>query len=231
MRHTYRSELNITRLPAEVMGVLATPRGPEPVTVAIKSATGELLESAIPRVAIVKDGSYFQEDWEPAEDNEVDLLAMLQDRLARTPLAGFVNEGPSPYGRIQGRARKAILTRAVYSGIPVVLSGRGNTEGFSASNGPFIGASNLSSTKARLLLMATLMKLGSLPSAKDPDHPTTGERATTEEKLARVPAHFPLPLRYRVSAGKPPVSHGRWRLRTPVRGLTQGRADGTFPWP
>jgi hypothetical protein len=37
-----------------------------------------------------------------------------------------------------------------------VLSGRGNTEGFSASSGPFIGASNLSSTKARLLLMATL---------------------------------------------------------------------------
>jgi L-asparaginase len=49
-----------------------------------------------------------------------------------------------------------------------VLSGRGNTEGFSASSGPFIGASNLSSTKARLLLMATLMKLGSLPVAKDP---------------------------------------------------------------
>jgi L-asparaginase len=184
MKHTYRSEVNITRLPAEVMGVLATPHGHEPAKVTIKSATGELLESAIPRVAIIKDGSYFQEDREPTEDNEVDLLAMLQDRLARAPLAGFVNEGPSPYGRIQGRARKAILTRAVYSGIPVVLSGRGNTEGFSANSGPFIGASNLSSTKARLLLMATLMKLGSLPSAKNPDHPTAGERAATEEKLA-----------------------------------------------
>ena len=45
LNHTYRSEVNITRLPAEVMGVLATPRGPEPVTVAIKSAGGELLES------------------------------------------------------------------------------------------------------------------------------------------------------------------------------------------
>jgi L-asparaginase len=109
---------------------------------------------------------------------------MLHDRLTRAPLAGFVNEGLSPYGRIQGRARKAILTRAVYSGIPVVLSGRGNTEGFSASSGPFIGASNLSSTKARLLLMATLMKLGSLPVAKDPDHPTVDECAATDEKLA-----------------------------------------------
>jgi len=108
---------------------------------------------------------------------------MLQDRLARAPLAGFVNEGSLPYGRIQGRARKAILTRAVYSGIPVVLSGRGNTEGFSASGGPFIGASNLSSTKARLLLMAALMKLGSLPPATDPDHPTERERAATDAKL------------------------------------------------
>jgi L-asparaginase len=76
------------------------------------------------------------------------------------------------------------LTRsAVYCGIPVVLSGRGNTEGFSASSGPFIGASNLSSIKARLLLMATLMKLGSLPPARDPNHPTAGETAATDEKL------------------------------------------------
>ena len=108
---------------------------------------------------------------------------MLHDRLTRAPLAGFVNEGLSPYGHIQGRARKAILTRAVYSGLPIVLTGRGKTEGFSASSGPFIGASNLSSTKARLLLMATLMKLGSLPAAKDLDHPTAGERAATDEKL------------------------------------------------
>src|SRR4051794_16087318 len=76
MKHTYRSEVNIARLPAEVMGVLATQRGPERVKVAVKSAAGELLESAIPRVAIIKDGSYFQEDWEPVEENEVDLIAM-----------------------------------------------------------------------------------------------------------------------------------------------------------
>ena len=42
--------------------------------------------------------------------------------------------------------------------------------------------------------MATLMKLGSLPPAKDPDHPTAAERAATDEKLAEVPAHLPLPL-------------------------------------
>ena len=111
MKHTYRSEVNITRLPTEVMGVLATSSGHRTVKVAIKSATGELLESAIPRVAIVKDGSYFQEDWEPTESDEVDLLAMLQDRLARAPLAGFVNEGPSPYAHPGPRAQGDPHTR------------------------------------------------------------------------------------------------------------------------
>ena len=180
MKHTYKSEINISRLPAEVTGAL----GGKPVTVPIKSAAGELLESAIPRVAIVKDGSYAQEDWEASEADEVDLLALLQDRLKRAPLAGFVNEGLSPYGRVQGRARKAILTRAVYSGLPVVFCGRGNTEGFSNPGGPFIGGSNLSSTKGRLLLMAALMKLGSLPPAQDPDRPTAAEKAATEAALA-----------------------------------------------
>ena len=89
MKHTHQSEVNITHLSAEVMGVLASPRGPEPVTVAIKSAAGELLESAIPRIAIIKDGSYFQEDWEPIEENEVDLLAMLHDRLTRLPASSM----------------------------------------------------------------------------------------------------------------------------------------------
>ena len=97
MKHTYRSEVNVTRLPTEVTGVQASPRGLEPVKVTIKSAAGELLAGAIPRVAVIKDGSYIQEDWEPSESDEVDLLAMLQDRLARAPLAGFVNEGASPY--------------------------------------------------------------------------------------------------------------------------------------
>jgi hypothetical protein len=32
--------------------------------------------------------------------------------------------------------------------------------------------------------MATLMKLGSLPPAKDPDHPTAAESTATDEMLA-----------------------------------------------
>ena len=77
-----------------------------------------------------------------------------------------------------------MLRRAAYSGLPVVRVGRGNTEGFVRQLDPdFIGGSNLTATKARLLLMACLMKFGCLPPAADPDHPTERERAATDAKL------------------------------------------------
>jgi L-asparaginase len=77
------------------------------------------------------------------------------------------------------------MLRAVYSGLPVVRVGRGNTEGFVPLDNPlFIGGSNLTATKARLLLMACLMKFGSLPPAADPGHPTSDELAATRKKVA-----------------------------------------------
>jgi hypothetical protein len=45
-----------------------------------------------------------------------------------------------------------------------------------------IGGLNLTATKARLLLMACLMKFGSLPPAADPDQPTPAEAARVREK-------------------------------------------------
>ena len=54
----------------------------------------------------------------------------------------------------------------------------------------FIGGSNLTATKARLLLMACLMKFGSLPPAADPDHPTSAEAAAIGEKVALYQAVF-----------------------------------------
>ena len=48
----------------------------------------------------------------------------------------------------------------------------------------FIGGSNLTSTKARLLLMASLMRFGALPPAADPDRPTAGESEATLKKIS-----------------------------------------------
>jgi hypothetical protein len=68
--------------------------------------------------------------------------------------------------------------------MPVVLAGRGNAEGFvPPPNGPFIGGRNLTATKARLLLMACLMKLGSVPAAADPERPTASEAEAVQKKV------------------------------------------------
>ena len=55
---------------------------------------------------------------------------------------------------------------------------RGNTGGYAYPSGPyFVAASNLTSTKARVLLQAAILKLGMLPPAADPERPTEEERA------------------------------------------------------
>jgi L-asparaginase len=45
--------------------------------------------------------------------------------------------------------------------------------------------SNLDTNKARLLLMAAMLKLGRLPRARDPRNPTKGEIAAVVAKLAQ----------------------------------------------
>ena len=75
------------------------------------------------------------------------------------------------------------MTKAVYSGMPVVRVGRGNNEGFSARAGVFLGGSNLTSTKARLTLIACLLKFGALPPAVDPLAPTEAETGAIQERL------------------------------------------------
>jgi L-asparaginase len=179
-RHTHLSAVALPRLPDEVTGVLGTGA----VRVAIKDARGDLLETAIPKVTIVKDGNYTIDDDTDDPEREVDLLAQMARNLAAHPLAGFVVEGLAPYGRLTSTVRTRVMRRAALSGMPVVLVGRGNAEGFVPPPGaPFLAGRNLTSTKARLLLMACLMKLGSLPRAANPDRPTATEMATVRTAL------------------------------------------------
>jgi hypothetical protein len=46
-----------------------------------------------------------------------------------------------------------------------------------------IAGNNLTATKARLLMMSCLMKLGSLPPVNDSDRPTEAEIAAIKNKL------------------------------------------------
>jgi L-asparaginase/Glu-tRNA(Gln) amidotransferase subunit D len=188
--HTYRSEVNVTRLPQAVTGVLRQGGRLTTVPVAIKDADGQLRGDAIPRVSLLKEGNYHADSYEVEPEREADIVALIDQNLESRPLAGFVVEGLSPYGTLATTARNTALLRATYSGMPVVNVGRGNNEGFSAPREGFIGGGNLTATKARLLLIACLMKLGSLPVAADPARPTVAEREATRSKLAQYQAIF-----------------------------------------
>ena len=76
------------------------------------------------------------------------------------------------------------MLKAAFSGIPVAKVGRGTPEGFADPHEFQIAASNLTATKARLLLMACLLRLGSLPAAKDPEHPTEDELNAIRKAVA-----------------------------------------------
>ncbi|MEC8531502.1 MAG: asparaginase domain-containing protein [Pseudomonadota bacterium] len=182
-KHTYQSDVNRTRLPLSVIGYTKSGSGMKAVDVAVKDRDGKLLGSAIPKVTITKEGNYSQEAAESGPEREVDLIAQIEDNLANAPLAGFVVEGQSPYGSMTNAQRNALMTKAVYSGMPVVRVGRGNNEGVSARAGVCLGGSNLTSTTARLTLIACLLKFGALPPSVDPLAPTEAETGAIQERL------------------------------------------------
>ncbi len=185
-RHTWTSDVRISQLPAEVRGVRGDGRGAAgPVTVRVKDESGGLLAEAIPAVGFHKHARYLRGDSGTAPDEEVAILAQIEQHLRKHPLAGFVVEGTAPHGKSSPQA-SAALRRAVFLGMPVVRTGRGNTEGFVVAERVQLGiaAGNLTATKARILLMACLLRLGALPPAADPDRPTPDEVAATNLALA-----------------------------------------------
>ncbi|MBT7755951.1 MAG: asparaginase, partial [Rhodospirillaceae bacterium] len=181
---SWQSDVNRTRIPQSVEGIVKSDNGIRLTDIPIKDGAGNLIESAVPHVSIVKDGNYTAESFHSGPEREVDTLAQIDDNLRNNPLAGFVIEGQSPYGSMTNKSRERLLARAIRCGMPVVRVGRGNNEGFSSGGGGFIGGSNLTSTKARLLLIACLMRFGALPPAADPDNPTDAETAALNEKIA-----------------------------------------------
>ena len=189
-RHSWQSDVNRSRIPGSVHGVFRVGNGITQTDVEVKNSTGELVESAVPHVSIVKDGNYTAESFHSGPEREIDTLAQIDDNLQNNPLSGFVIEGQSPYGSMTNKPRERLLARAIRCGMPVVRVGRGNNEGFSSGGGGFIGGSNLTATKARLLLIACLMRFGTLPPAADPDNPTDAETAAINESVARYQQVF-----------------------------------------
>lgn len=190
-KHTDTSEVNLRRL-SEQVTFLDRAGDRSPTTIRIKDDE-RLRPEVIPRVHMVKYGAYMDEDVPDEPDGEVDIMARIAKGLDQqategaSPFHGFVFEGLSPYAYGSGSQREA-LNIAAFSGMPVVRVGRADPGGMVPKRGwPYaVTGSNLDANKARMLLMASMLKLGRWPKAKDPRHPTPEE---SEAMFAAVAAY------------------------------------------
>jgi hypothetical protein len=183
--HTWRSAVNTTQLPAKVHGVRRAGNGVQIVPVQVKDGNGELRPEAVPMVTIEKTSRWLPLRPSVEKDDEVAILARVDANLREAPLAGFIAEGSAPFARMTDTVIAA-LNYAACCGMPVVRVGRGNAEGFApppTKRDLCVSGSNLTATKARLLLMACLMRFGCLPPAVDPEHPTDDEVEAIQAKL------------------------------------------------
>ncbi len=165
----------------------------------LRDGDGALLPTAIPYVHIVKSGGYMSVDSSGNPDAEVDIIARIEksvsDRRSADSLVpklhGFVMEGLNPYG-VGTESQMRALRLAAFYGIPTVTVGRADPGGRvpQRPGDVFVQGSNLDANKARLLLMASLLKLGPLPLAKDPRNPTSRERSATLAKVEQYQAIF-----------------------------------------
>jgi L-asparaginase len=182
--HTWGSAVNLTRLARTVQGMRKVDGKVTLVEVPIKDDQGYLRGEAIPKVTMVRHNRWIKDTAMANADEEPEIFARVEKNLRDRPLSGIVAEGSTPYGAMQESMEKA-LTIAVFSGLPVVRVSRGDTAGMVAVNADdiFIEGNNLTAGKARMLLMAALMKFGSLPPAADPKNPTPEEKKAVQEKI------------------------------------------------
>jgi L-asparaginase len=182
-KHTWKSDVRLSQLPATIEGQIKRNRKFSTVQVQIKNAAGELLPSAIPKISLLKGDSWYDDEGGPNPTNEKGIIANIE-QLFEYPLAGLVGEGTAPYSSMSASQDRA-LEKAVLNGLPVVKTARGDASGLVKvnPNNLFIEGNNLTTTKARYLLAAAIMKLGPLPRANNPEKPTTLELEKIKEKI------------------------------------------------
>lgn len=185
-RHAHTSAVAFGQLPAVVPGLVRRRAGVRNIPVTIKDKEGMLCPAAMPVVRVVTHVRYGMEEGADHPAQEVEIFARLEHNLSHHPLSGFVLAGNSPYGHTD-EAQYAALIRARNLGVPVVRVGRGTPGGPVPRNATnlMIAGSDLSATKARMLLIACLLRYGCATPAAEPDQPTAAE-------LARLDEHFQL---------------------------------------
>ena len=189
--HTWKSAVNLTRLPDRVQGVAKKGGRLTQDEVQIKDDQGWLRGEAIPKVTVVRYDPWAKDSPDSSPEEEVEILARMEKNLNEQPLAGFVMEGTTPYGNAKESMVQA-LELAALSGMPVVRVSRGDEGGMLEviEGNLTIEGNNLVTAKARLLLIASLLKLGSLPPAADAENPTAQELKAVQEKIERYQEIF-----------------------------------------
>lgn len=197
-KHTSSSEVNLTKLPEKVE-FTDTFGDSKTTSIQIKNKDGTLRREIVPRVHLVKYAAYMQEDETENPDQEVDIMARINRALAdqnspdesRPKFHGLVFEGTSPFAT-GARSQERALWIAALSGMPVVRVGRSDPGGrvITNQNDLTIEGSNLDANKARVLLIASMLKLGRLPKAMDPRSPSVAERQAVIEKVKQFQEIF-----------------------------------------
>ncbi len=179
-RHTFRSELRISSLPTSVRGM----KNGSEIEATTKDVNGLVAEN-FPVVTMIKYGRYSESCC------GYNLVEGWLNHVAKVhPLAGIVAEGSNPYGTMDP-ATDEKLKLAAYMGYPVVRCGRGNTAGFTPRGESWsISGNNLTASKARILLIAALLRFGTLPPAADPLNPSDAEASATAEIVAKYQEIF-----------------------------------------
>jgi len=191
-RHGRTSEVRYSAIPKTVPGLSRAANGRiEQAPVTVKDDTGQLRGEAIPEVEILDFNSWMTSN-APGTPDPVGprVESAIARCLGESPLCGLVAEAPVS-GHFDRNDALAI-DQAALSGMVVVKVSRGASGAFMGriDENLLVEGSNLNANKARVLLMACLLRYGSPPPAADPAHPTEAEKEAVRSHLAKIQEVF-----------------------------------------
>ena len=173
-------------------GVRRTPGGAiRRVAVKVKDAAGRLRGSAIPAVELADFNAWMTANPPGTHDPVVARIEAAIDRcLGESPLCGLIAEAPT--GGHFDHLDEIVINRAALSGFVVVKVYRGTPRMFvgGSAGSLYLAGSNLNANKARVLLMACLLRFGCPRPAADPAHPTRAELAAVRAHLVQFQKVF-----------------------------------------